>query len=513
MDGLFVFIKTVVLEILPEVVSVLIISAPIFLIFIIISYRTKDLIKKFRLIWYIQSVLLFLSIISVKSIAYTFFGLNAEGLELVDKTSQTLLWLLGTLVANQALHLFVWEGVFLRKYKSSPPAILMGLATAFLYLIALYGIMTIIFARPMTGLIVSSGIVAGVLGLAMQSSLADLIAGVSISIERPFKIGDWIELDDGTLGEVVDINWRATHIKSWNNSLYILPNARISNARVHNYHRPEQTYCCWVYVHIPSTVPPALARRVLLEAAIESDKVLDNPAPVVRVSEAGGSYKYVVFVNFKNYPSHYIGLDDFFLRVWVQCARHGIVPSAVTTEIILRKGIAEEIKAPSPDELLSQIEIFSEVDDRTRQKLISKVKVHTMPEGKAIVSQGDLGTSLFVISAGMVRVVINTTGGNIQEVKKLGSGEYFGEMSLLAHEPRSATVIAHTDCQLLEIDKNSIKTVFDLHPELMQIMAHTVSTRRLSNDKLTQSLSADEFNINLNTIVTNLVKRMKNIFS
>ena len=136
-----------------------------------------------------------------------------------------------------------------------------------------------------------------------------------------------------------------------------------------------------------------------------------------------------------------------------------------------------------------------------------------MPEGKVIVSQGDLGTSLFVISAGMVRVVINTTGGNIKEVKKLGSGEYFGEMSLLAHEPRSATVIAHTDCQLLEIDKNSIKTVFDLHPELMQIMAHTVSTRRLSNDKLTQSLSADEFTINLNTIVTNLVKRMKNIFS
>ena len=512
MEKLFAFVKTIVIEMLPEIISVLIISAVGLLIFLVISYQTKDLIRKFRPIWYLQSALLFSVVIAAKSIAYSSFGLDAGGLDLVDKASQTLLWLLGTFVANQALHLFVWEGVFLRKYKSTPPALLMGLATAFLYLVAIYGIMTFIFERPMTGLIVSSGILAGVLGLAMQNSLADLVAGVRISIERPFKIGDWVELDDGTLGEVVDINWRATHIKSWNNSLYILPNARISNARVHNYSRPEKTYCCWIYVHIPSTVPPTLVRRVLLEAAVESEKVLIDPAPIIRVSEPGGSYKYVVFVNFESYPSHYAGLDDLFMHVWVQCARHGIVPSAVTSEIIMRKGVAEEIKGPSPDDLLAEVELFSEVDEGSRQGLVSKMKVHAIPMGEEVVCQGDQGASLYIISAGMVRVIIDTSDGGTQEVAKLGAGQYFGEMSLLAHEPRTATVIAHTDYQLLEIDKESMKSVFDSHPELMQIMARIVTARRLSNEELTKNLSAEDFATKLNALVANLVGRMKKIF-
>ena len=347
----------------------------------------------------------------------------------------------------------------------------------------------------------------------MQNSLADLVAGVSISIERPFKIGDWVELDDGTLGEVVDINWRATHIKSWHNSLYILPNARISNARVHNYSRPEETYSCWIVVHIPSTVPPTLVRRVLLKAAVESEKVLIDPAPIIRVIEPGGSYKYVVFVNFESYPSHYAGLDDLFMHVWVQCARHGIVPSAVTSEIIMRKGVAEEIKGPSPDDLLAEVELFSEVDEEIRQGLVSKIKVHAMPMGEEVVCQGDQGTSLYIISAGVVRVIIDTSdGGFTHEVAKLGAGQYFGEMSLLAHEPRAATVMAHTDCQLLEIDKESMKSVFDSHPELMQIMARIVTERRLSNEELTKNLSAVDFTAKLNALVTNLVGRMKKIF-
>ncbi len=119
----------------------------------------------------------------------------------------------------------------------------------------------------------------------MQRSLSDLVAGVANSIERPFVIGVWMELDDGTLGEVVDINWRATHIKSWHSSIYILPNARISNARAHNFARPDNRYGHWFYVHIPSTVPPVLVRRVLLEAAVESDTVLDDPAMFIWVSE------------------------------------------------------------------------------------------------------------------------------------------------------------------------------------------------------------------------------------
>ena len=506
-------IKSITYEIIPGIVSVFIISFIVFLLILFISFKTKGIIRCVKWLWYVQAAVILTAVLGAKSIALSAVPLDAASQDLIDKTSQTLLWLLCAFLLNQALELFVWEGTFLRKYKTTPPGLLVGLVSGGVYLVAAYGILTFTFERPMTGLIVSSGIVAGVLGLAMQNPLSDLVAGVAIGIERPFKIGDWLELDDGTLGEVVDINWRATHIQSLHSSLYILPNARISNARVHNYNRPDKRYGYWFYVHVPSTVPPVLVRRVLLQAAVESEKVLDEPAPAIRVSEASGSFKYMVFVHFESYPSYFVGMDDILMHIWVQCARHGIVPSAVTSEMIIRRGVAEEIKGPSPDELLARVRLFSELDEESRRTLVGRMKVHSPPMGTDIVCQGIEGTSLFVISAGMVRVMIDIPSKGTEEVAKLGEGEYFGEMSLLANEPRAATVVAHTDCQLLEIDKDALKPVFDKHPELMETMARIVTERRLSNETLEQELSEEDFITKLNVLAVNLVRRMKKVFS
>ena len=109
--------------------------------------------------------------------------------------------------------------------------------------------------------------------------------------------------------------------------------------------------------------------------------------------------------------------------------------------------------------------------------------------------------------------MIDIPGKETEEVAKLGEGEYFGEMSLLANEPRAATVVAHTECQLLEIDKDALKPVFDKYPELMETMARIVTERRLSNEALEQELSEEDFITKLNVLAVNLVRRMKKVFS
>ena len=506
------FLKVFAGEIIPGVFGVVAVSLAVFAVLVYLPLKARHIIRQVKWLWYVQAVVLVLVVFSLESAVLTTVDLDGVGRESVEQVGQTVLWLVGAFLANQALGLFVWEGVFYRKYKSAPPGLLTGLIAAGLYVFALYGVMTFVFERHMTGFIVSSGIVAGVLGLAMQNSLADLVAGVALSVERPFKIGDWVELDDGTLGEVVDINWRATHIKSWYNSLYILPNARISNARVHNFHRPEKAYGYWFFIHVPSTVPPTLVRRVLLQAAIESERVLEDPPPVIRVAEGGGSYKYMVYVHFESYPSYFIGVDDYLMHAWIQCARHGIVPSAVTSEVILRQGEAEEITEPSPQELLAGIELFSGLDEESRQLLVGGMKVHAADLSEEVVGQGDDGESLYVIAAGMVRVAIQMPEGESREVARLGAGDYFGEMSLLAGDPRTASVTAHTECQLLEIDKDALRPVFDKHPDLMETMARIVTERRLSNEAMEQQTTPADFAKRLNEMAASLLGRMKNFF-
>ena len=504
-------IKSMVGEVVPGLFGIVAVSLAVFAALVVLPIRTRAFVRQVKWFWYVQSAFLLFVVFGLKAIVLTYVAVDSGGREWVDQVGQSILWLLGAFLTNQALGLFYWEGAFYRKYKTSPPGLLTGLVAGGLYLIAVYGVMTFVFERPMTGLIVSSGIVAGVLGLAMQNSLSDLVAGVAISIERPFKIGDWVELDDGTLGEVVDINWRATHILSWHNSLYILPNARISNARVHNFNRPETTYGHWFDVFVPSTVPPTLVRRVLLQAAVESEMVLDEPAPVIRVSGAGGSYKYMIFIHFESYPRHYAGVDNLLMHVWVQCARHGIVPSAVTSEVILRRGVAEEIKEPSPDQLLAEIELFSELDEDSRRMVVGGMRVRPAFIGEDVVCQGDDGDSLFVIAAGMVRVMLDTPTGAM-EVAKLGVGQYFGEMSLLVGDPRGATVVAHTDCHLLEIGKQALQPVFDRNPELMQSMARIVTERQLSNEALEQELPEEDLASRVNAMAARLLGRIKKVF-
>ena len=506
------FIKSLGLEVRPGLLGTLAMSLGLFAIVVVLPFKTHAFVRKVKWLYYFQAATLVTAVVVVKSFILTSVPADIAARETIEQVGNSVLWLLGAFLINQALGLFFWEGSFFRKNGTAPPGILTGLVGVGLFVFAIYGIMTFVFDRPMTGFIVSSSIVAGVLGLAMQNSLSDLIAGVAIGIERPFKIGDWVELDDDTLGEVVDINWRATHIRSWHNSLYIVPNARISNARVHNFNRPEEAYGYWFFVHVPSTVPPTLVRRVLLEAAVESVEVLNDPAPVIRVSGAGGSYKYLVFVHFRNYPSYYIGMDDLLMHVWVQCERHGIVPSAVTSEVILRRGVAEEISEPSPREMLGQLQIFSELDEESLGTLVGGLRVHALPIGTGIVHQGDAGSTLYVISAGMVRVMLDLPDGRQEEVARLGAGEYFGEMSLLAGEPRAATVMAHTDCQLLEIDKETLRLIFDKHPELMETMARSVSERQLLNQVAEQQLSERDFASQLNALAAGLVGRMKRIF-
>ncbi len=499
-------------DILPDVVSILLISFSIFAFLLFISYRTKEIITSHKWLWLLQA-LVFLVIIKVTR--HILILIDPHGVDMINVAMQVqdvLMWLASALLIHQAMVLFVWNGIYLKKYKAPPPILIVGLISASFFLFASYGIITFIFKQPITGLVVSSGIVAAVIGLAMQNSLSDLIAGVAISVERPFKIGDWIELEDGTCGEVVEVNWRATHIKSWRNSIYILPNARISDARIHNHSLHDSTYAFATYVHIPSTVPPALVRRVLLQACVEASSVLNDPPPMVRIAEAGGSYKYMVFVYFESFPAHFAGKSELLLHIWIQCARHGITPSAVTNEVIYRKGISEEISGPSPEELISDVPLFAELSEEDQRHLVSHSKIHNLSMDQEIISQGDEGTSIFVISSGMVRVSVSTENAGAKEVAKLTVGNYFGEMSLLAHEPRSATVIAHTDCQLLEIDWKALKSIIDEQPELIDSIAHVVSERNLMNQSLKSNISTQDLTARLIKLAASLSRKMRKIF-
>lgn len=102
--------------------------------------------------------------------------------------------------------------------------------------------------------------------------------------------------------------------------------------------------------------------------------------------------------------------------------------------------------------------------------------------------ENDKGESMFIILSGMVGVQRNLDGDKILDIARLSTYDYFGEMSLMTGEARSASVLAHTECQVLEITKQSFQPLMISRPKLNAEIAEIMAERKLKSELMTAEL-------------------------
>jgi small-conductance mechanosensitive channel len=137
--------------------------------------------------------------------------------------------------------------------------LIQDLLAGVVYLSAILAITAYVFDLPIKGLLATSGIIAIVLGLALQSTLSDLFSGVVLNFSRPYRPGDWISIDGATDGRVIEINWRATHVLTAKRDLAIVPNSTIAKAKIVNASSPSGIHGMTVTVQLDANTPPASA--------------------------------------------------------------------------------------------------------------------------------------------------------------------------------------------------------------------------------------------------------------
>ncbi len=167
------------------------------------------------------------------------------------------------------------------KGKRRTPRLLGELLTATLFTVATIVAVGLLVGRPTGGILASSGLIIAVLGFAIRNVLADVLAGVAIGLEAPYRIGDWVEFDSATSGRVIEIGWRTTRILTPNGTYMILPNSHISRQMLTNYSAPRKHYQASLEITLGHDVPVAQAKQVLLEAASEAGGT-DSQIPSVR---------------------------------------------------------------------------------------------------------------------------------------------------------------------------------------------------------------------------------------
>src|SRR5262247_4339278 len=141
--------------------------------------------------------------------------------------------------------------------------LLQDLLATLIYLAAVFAIMAYVFDLPIQGLLATSGVVAIMLGLALQSTLGDVFSGVVLSFSRPYRPGDWISIEGGTEGRVIETNWRATHVLTGRRDLAIVPNSTIAKSRIVNVSSPTGIHGATIAVQLDPKTAPAAGTEIL----------------------------------------------------------------------------------------------------------------------------------------------------------------------------------------------------------------------------------------------------------
>jgi small-conductance mechanosensitive channel len=156
---------------------------------------------------------------------------------------------------------------------------------ALVFLAAAVGAIAFVLQLPVRGLLATSGVLAVVLGLAIQSTLNDVFSGVVLNATQPFHIGDWVTIGE-VEGKVVESNWRATSLLNGQGNIVVIPNSVAARTNIVNANEPAHTHGISVVLPVKPSIRPAIVLEALANAAASSEDVLSEPKPLVSVRRA-----------------------------------------------------------------------------------------------------------------------------------------------------------------------------------------------------------------------------------
>jgi small-conductance mechanosensitive channel len=265
-------------------------------------------------------------------------------------------WILGAWLLTRLLDLILRRTLFPHDNQPHARRLFADLASGLIYVVAFVGIIDTVLKEPLAGVLATSGVLAIVLGLALQNTLSDVFSGLAINIERPYAAGDWITLKEGVEGHVLEVNWRATRIRTAANDLTIVPNSVMAKAIVTNHRRRSDSQLCAIEISVDQSVAPSQVIDVLQTAgASVSDDTTGIPPSAYLMRFGDGLLHYELDVAFVDFARLAQIRSDAMIRVAEGMHAAGISFGAAAREVrVLRSSriavanTAPEVISPAP---------------------------------------------------------------------------------------------------------------------------------------------------------------------
>ena len=410
----------------------------------------------------------------------SFYGVEANWRNHVG----ALLFLLSVALFIALLDRYFWDGYWEKKRRATIPTFLRQVVALFIYLIALLLVLSVGYhaQAELRGLLAGSGIAAIVIGFATQDLFGGIIAGIALQISKPYKVGDWLHIQE-RYAEVMEINWRSTRLRT-NDGIYLdIPNYQIARNTIINLHYPTQVHAMRLRVGVDYDVPPNRVKDALRRAATTADGVLPDPPTKVFVMDfADSAVIYEIKFSMGNHREYNDVCDAIRTNIWYEFKRQQItIPFPIRTLHVHRGPKRVGDGRAEARAILRGEQLFDCMSDTQLETVLQNAQIHHYGRGERLIQEGEPGDSMFVMLRGIAAVSVARNGASVR-VGAMRQGDCFGEFALLTGEPRSATIRAENDCEVLEIGKPVMAEVLRESPECLSALSELLAKRKLEGE-------------------------------
>ena len=403
----------------------------------------------------------------------------------IEITDSIFVWIAGGWLVSGLIQTLVWPRLE-KRLAYPPPKLLQNIVTSVIILTIAMAIFGFVLNAPISGLVAGSSVVAAVIGLAVTRMIADVFSGVALSVERSYVLGDWLEIEmrsrpgSSMVGQVVEVNWRATRLKTKADEIVIIPNSELARTKFINFSAPQRHYRAEVQVPLSHNVSPDRAKRILMAAVVHTAGVMEEPKPqiVLKKFEPRGVVWCLWFwvADYSQNTQVTKAVQENVLN-YLQVAGIELSYNRVDQRLIPLEEPEQGQDVPKTA-LLKRIDLFAIMGEQPLTRIAQAMQRHEFEEQEFIVSQGEAGSSLFVVEEGLVSVLVKDGNGRHRWVAHIPPGGFFGEMALLTGESRTAAVQAETQVICYEIDKEILMPIFQESPELLEKVGELMAARK-----------------------------------
>jgi small-conductance mechanosensitive channel/CRP-like cAMP-binding protein len=366
-----------------------------------------------------------------------------------------------------------------------------------IYTATVLAVVNYVFQVPIGGLIATSGIIAIVLGLALQSTLSDVFSGIAMGLEHAYKPGDMLWVEGNVEGQVVQICWRSTHIATLHNSIAVIPNSIIAKARFENRSAPTPTRSVTLPINIDASIDPRRCIAVF-QAAIKACQIpLTAPQPAFNcVGLQGDGNLYQVRFTVAT------GRDIESARTEALALIHRHLHHAGIRLAVPLGDMHQSASIPTLSDLIAASDLLGPLAPDERGLFAEHFQLVRYDAGQVLIKQDELPDAVFLIASGTVDVTRDDVRGT-HALLRSSPADTIGAVPMISGMPALFTATALTPVSAYRLDKDSIAAVMRVKPELSE----SLEAQALRGNAWIRCET--EANMNVNTGRSDMLARLR----